>query len=492
MNGTQGSTGDQGDQGIKGEQGVKGTRGEQGEQGLQGNIGLQGDKGDPVPYKSYNSTSCTEPGSIYFDPTGKLMYYCDGASMTHKCIGPGATGRCEDCQCTLENGEVMQCNQTKLIFTEASDCISNVAVDFVVIVDDSSGNLASHQWVNTNLPILNQKLLYKCVGSRASAPNLVQLIAFGSGEFYRDPHFVTPDMTFVTPDNPQYTSVPMRMNQLVNAINNLQSARKTVIGYIEPGYATLNFALEHAILRRSTEIIRYIPMFLFVTDEQTNDYSEAGFESILEKFRQTTSLVLEFIVNTLKFNTSSIDNLFGVAYSNAQDMTIWSLDDTSTVKSTTASGSVQVYPRLNISGQARYVKRDYMDLALCTQSVSTHVWNMEPFLSTDTSLVEKVSQVFLKETTDAIIERAVEFKCQQCYCNGTTETVNCVQLEEKLLCDCIASSGADRRCPCVRDEVQKLTQGMSQLTIPDIRLKCNIESPLVGIDVCREFLVEAT
>ena len=387
----------------------------------------------------------------------------------------------------LDDGEGLQCNATRVVFREASDCNSNVAVDFVVIVDDSYNNYESQKWVDKHLPLLNERLLEKCIGRSAVAPNFVQLIAFGAGLFYEVPHFVTPEFRYVLPDFPQYSSVPMRMVELQNAIKNLQNQLLSgqLQGFKEPGYSALKFALKHAILRESTNKIQYIPMFIFVTDEQTNDYSETDFSDILDSFRERSTLILDFIVNPLKFNTSLIDDLFGVAYSNTQELTVWSLNDTESEKSAVASGSVQVYRREEITGQ--YVKRDYMDLAICTQRTSTHVWNMEHFLSPN--YTEIVSDTFLKESTDTIIERAVAFSCQQCYCNGE-ESATCIQLEEKFLCDCITNIGADRRCPCAREEIQNILEGKSELSISDVKLKCNIESPQVDIEVCRGFLTE--
>ena len=355
-----------------------------------------------------------------------------------------------------------------------------------MIVDDSYNNYESQKWVDKHLPLLNERLLEKCIGRSAAAPNFVQLIAFGAGLFYQFPHFVTPELRYVQLSFPEYSSVPMRMVELQNAIKNLQNQVPNPLnGYVEPGYSVLKFALENAILRRSTNKIQYIPMFLFVTDEQTTDYSEEDFSDILESFRQRSTLILDFIVNPLKFNTSLLDNLFGVAYSNTQELTVWSLNGSETEKSAVASGSVQVYPREEITGQN--VKRDYMDLAICTQRSSTHVWNMEHFLSP--SYTEIVSETFLKESTSKIIEQAVSFSCQQCFCNRE-ESATCIQLEEKFLCDCITHRGADRRCPCAREEIQNILEGKSELSIPEVKLKCNIESPQVDIDVCRGFLTE--
>ena len=373
------------------------------------------------------------------------------------------------------------------MFREASDCTSNVAVDFVVIVDDSYNNVESQEWIRTQVPLLDQKLLERCVGLSASAPNLVQLIAFGAGSILEGPHFVTPESLYVHPNNNDYSSPTMRVDLLKDAINNLQNQQlRPIDGYREPGYSALNFALENAWLRRSTDRNQFIPMFIFITDEHTSDYSENQFESIVEKVRERSTLVLEFIVNPLKFNTSSVDDLFGVAYSNAQDLTVWGVNGTATEKSNVASGSVKVYPRDD--PMHREVKRDYMDMAMCTQRTSTHIWNMGTFLSSDAEQVDRVSAVFVGESTGAIIERAVDFSCQQCYCNGSA-AATCIQLEEKLLCDCITSS-TDRRCPCVREELQNILEGKSQLTIPMVKLKCNIESPRVDIEVCRRFLVE--
>ena len=375
------------------------------------------------------------------------------------------------------------------MFREASDCNANVAVDFVLIVDDSYNNVESQEWIRTYLPLLNQKLLERCVGISAQAPNLAQLIAFGAGSILEAPHFVTPDSLYVHPSSPAYSSPTMRVEHLTEAINNLQNQQSRPIdGFREPGYSALNFALEHAWLRGSADRFLFIPMFIFITDEHTSDYSEAQFESIVEKVRERSTLVLEFIVNPLKINTSNIDDLFGVAYSNAQDLTVWGLNATATEKSTVASGSVEVYPRDD--AMHREVKRDYMDLAMCTQRTSTHLWNMDTFLSSDSTQVDRASAIFVSESAGAIIERAVDFSCQQCYCNGT-EAATCIQLEEKLLCDCITSS-TDRRCPCVREEIQNILEGKSQLSIPMVKLKCGIESPRVDIDVCRRFLVDAT
>ena len=393
-----------------------------------------------------------------------------------------------DCQCVLRSGEIIQCNTTRLIFREASDCTSNVAVDFVMIVDDSYNNVESQEWIRTYVPLLNQKLLERCVGLSAAAPNLVQLIAFGAGSVLEAPHFVTPDSLYVHPSSIDFSSPTMRVDFLTDAINNLQNQQtRPIDGYREPGYSALDFALEYAWLRKSTDKNQFIPMFIFITDEHTSDYSEAQFESIVEKVRERSTLVLEFIVYPLKMNTSSIDHLFGVAYSNAQDLTVWGVDASGTEKSTVASGSVKVYPRDD--PMHRELKRDYMDLAMCTQRTSTHLWNMDTLLSSDAAQVAKASAVFVSESAGAVIERAVDFSCQQCYCNGS-EAATCIQLEDKLLCDCLTSS-SDRRCPCVREEIQNILEGKSQLSIPMVMLKCNIESPRVDIDVCRRFLVEA-
>lgn len=384
---------------------------------------------------------------------------------------------------------MLECESDRFISRSGSACTtSTVAVDFILIVDDSFGNVNSQRWIKEYIPILNQRLLDQCIGLLQVAPNRAQIIGFGGAPFLRAPHFVTPDKVFLYKDSPGFSTRSFTMSDFESAIDNLQNLGDGLTGNEEPGYEALEFALDYAVLRPSTEAVKYVPLFLFVSDEETAcNYSDSKFEEIVERFRQRSPSVLEFIINPRSFNASGLDNIFGVSYSNNQDLNVWSYNATQTDRSTVAIGSVQTYLRDRRSH--REIKRHYIDLAMCTQRASTHVWNMEPFL-TNSSIVNKVSDAFISQSIETVIEQGVTFTCQHCYCDATGNS-NCIQLEGKILCDCL-DRGVDRRCPCVRQQIQNLLEGASNMTIPMIELACDIENTLVGIEMCREFIVEPT
>ena len=394
-------------------------------------------------------------------------------------------------------------------------CGNNVAVDFILVVDDTSSMDRQQNWLRRYLPNLEEALKELCIGNSTDYPNLYQIIGYGGnpqigpGDFDgcdfcngESPHFVVEGSglcsQFSCPAFPPEPTFPI--SGLEAATANLQNIGGfTLVGDAEVAYAALEFALDHARLRTTTRRATYIPVLILLTNGDADDYTDARFDSLLERFIDNRpSMVLAFALNLGNFQTNNnLRQPFGTANNYEEgDLTVWYLP-TNTGPAEPASvpyGSVtcDVSSSVTPNNEFRNVDKDFIDLLMCSKRSSASFWDLDFVVNGRDEDVDRFTTAFIQQNADAIINRAQLFNCRLCYCTDSGTEV-CVFVENKDICSCLQGSSSTE-CFCVDARLKELAQAGQSLTLPasmatSILSECGLTQTTTPSSVnCRDYV----
>ena len=365
-------------------------------------------------------------------------------------------------------------------------CGNNVAVDFILVVDDTRSMDRQQNWLRRNLPDLEEALKKQCIGNSTEFPNLYQIVAYGGNPLIgprsnddcsyanaEAPHFVIGceglccQLALPPPiNNPVFT-----ISGLEDATDNLQNVGGfSLTGDAEVAYAALEFALDHAVLRTTTSNAIFIPVIILLTNGDADDYSEARFNSLLNRLiSNRPSMVLAFALNLGNFQASNVLlTPFGVA-NNYEDgnLTAWLLpsDSGPATPASVPYGDVtcDVSPSVTPNSEFRNVDRDLIDLLMCSERSSASFWDLDYVVNGGDAEVARFTNAFIQQNSDSIINRAQQFNCRLCYCTPSATEV-CVLVENERICNCLQDNPSSD-CSCINARLQEIAQQGQDLTL---------------------------
>ncbi|KAI6645838.1 Collagen alpha-4(VI) chain-like [Oopsacas minuta] len=473
MEGIPGEIGDKGFAGLAGSRGAvgeRGTPGPQGDQGLTGPpgpTGQTGETGGAIEIRPFVDEPCSPSAALFLDPGTRRLYYCEKGR--YLCVSSNDTcdGVIVDppCICSTSDGDI-RCGE----FTRnaaSQTCGNNVAVDFILVVDDTSSMDRQQDWLRTYLPELERELKLLCIGNTTDYPNRYQIVGYGGkstfgpgtqrGKEYtnaQEPHFVIEGTGFPYQLSPPIPDPTFTIDSLQAVTGNLQNIGGFFEGDREIAYTALQFALDNAILRESTRDATFVPVLILLTNGDADDYSTDKFDSLLGQFiNNWESMVLAFALNLGEFTTSNnLINPFGAA-NNYEDeaLAVWYLPATgdATLQSV-PYGSVtsDVSSAVTPDPEFRNVGRDFIDLLMCSERSSASFWDLDFVVDGQIEDVRRFTDAFIQQNSEAIINRAQRFSCRLCHCT-TSATEVCVIVQNEQICECLSDNPTADHCPCV-------------------------------------------
>ena len=363
-------------------------------------------------------------------------------------------------------------------------CGNNVAVDFILIVDDTSSMDRQQTWLRTYLPDLDAALQELCIGNSTDYPNLHQIVAYGGnpqigpGVFdnkdfanAEDPHFVIEGSGLSAQFSPPILQTTFTIDKILAVTQNLQNIGGfSLTGDREVAYEAIEYALDNAVLRANTRDAVFIPVMILLTNGDADDYTEARFNSILDRFiNNRPSTVLAFALNLGRFTTSNnLPQPFGAANNHeGGDLTVWHLPNAAApaTRASVPYGSVtcDVSTSVTENDEYRFVCRDFIDLLMCSKRSSASFWDLDFVVNGGTEDVARFTTAFIQQNADAIINRAQRFNCRLCYCTPSATEV-CLFVENEQICNCLQDNpGSD--CSCVNARLQEIAQAGQTVTL---------------------------
>ena len=380
------------------------------------------------------------------------------------------------------------------------------------MVDDTGSMERQQNWLSRYLPELEKALTARCIGNETGAPNLYQMIAYGAKGFPagvdpngrpyaggREPHFVTNGTELVDQFSPPVSDPTFTIDQLTAVAANLQNIGGFRIpGIDEVGYEALEFALRYSVLRENTDAITYIPVMILLTNGDADDFSSSNYTNLLGKFRNMTNMVLAFALNLGNFTSrDDLRNLFGVAnnYEGA-NLAAWyipsNISDAKLENVPYGTVSSDVSARVTPNSEYRNVGRDYINLLMCSMRSSASFWDLDFVVNGDAEDVRRFTDAFIRQNSEAIINRAQRFSCRFCHCSASANEV-CLLLENERLCRCLQDD-PPTECNCVQSELQTLVQAATQTMTPSdgqvdtILNSCNLVTSIPSSDACMDYI----
>eukprot|EP00800_Vazella_pourtalesii_P019443 TRINITY_DN6598_c0_g1_i1.p1 TRINITY_DN6598_c0_g1~~TRINITY_DN6598_c0_g1_i1.p1 ORF type:complete len:417 (-),score=75.42 TRINITY_DN6598_c0_g1_i1:58-1308(-) len=374
--------------------------------------------------------------------------------------------------CTTEDGEI-NCDSFRESAASQA-CGKNVAVDFIFVVDDTSSMVRQQDWLRTNVPVLEVALNNLCIGNATGYPNRYQIVAYGGNKDFgpfdngdlrftnaKDPHFVLPGSGFPYQFSYPTADPSFTIDQLPAATANLQNIRRGFTGQDEVAYEAIQYALNNSVLRVNSPDATFVPVLLLLTNGDADDYSLSFYDSLLSQFIDRPDMVLAFAINFGRFTTSdnSVTQPFGVANNyEGESLTAW-VDGVQATRTTIdyAVATTDVSNAVTTNPEFRNVKRDFIDLLLCSERSSASFWDLNFVVEGGDEEVQRFTDAFIQQNSGAIIDRAQSFTCRLCYCTTDGNEV-CVIVLNRDICECLQGDNPPTQCNCVISSLQNLAR----------------------------------